>query len=109
MLIARFHAVFNHLAEGDLAFYGALSKSVGDIPANVVVGDLFVATWANQVVWYEVIAPPEHGRVFVRLYSRIFQGGDYDHVSLDLLTASVTRDLFERARAHGFRTVRRSN
>lgn len=109
MLTTHFQDVLHHLAEGDLAFYGALCQALCDVPASIEVGDLFVATGSNQLIWYEVLEVPRQGRVFVRCYSRILKRGEYDCVSLEALSASVTRGLFERARAHGFRTVRRSD
>jgi hypothetical protein len=98
-----------HLAEGDLSFFGELSQALGEVPSQIHVGDLFVATWSAQVVWYEVLEAPSQGKIFVRLYSRAFKQGDYDRVPVSLLRARVNRRLFERARAHGFRTVRPLN
>jgi hypothetical protein len=86
-----------------------LRGSLDDVPAVVAVGDLFVATWARQVIWYEVLELVTHTHVLVRLHSRIFKQGEYDVIRLDALEARVTRGLFERAQAHGFRTVRQSN
>lgn len=68
-----------------------------------------MATWSAQLNWYETLETPQRGKVFVRVYSRIFTRGDYDRVPIELLAARVSRRLFERARAHGFRTVRPSN
>jgi len=105
----RFEDVLHHLAEGDFAFCGQLSPALSAVPAKIAIGDLFVAILANQAVWYEVLLPPRLGQVQVRCYSRIFKRGDYDRVSVEDLTVCVTRPLFERARAHGFRTVRPHN
>jgi hypothetical protein len=106
----HFQLLLERLAEGDLSFYGALSENLGDVPAHIAIGDLFIGAGSGPIImWYEALEPSREGTVFVRYYSRVIKRGDYDRVGLNALAASVTRGLFDRARANGFRTIRRYN
>ncbi len=97
------------LAEGDASFYGSLSVELGGVPeaARIKIGDLFVGVGTSQAVWYEILEPMRSGSLFVRCFSAMNKRGEYDRVKPGSLTAAVTRELFERARTNGFRTVRR--
>jgi hypothetical protein len=106
----RFQRVVKQLVEGDLSLFAEISQDVAFVPSSVVAGDLFVASNGTASCnWYEVIEPALDDLVFVRLFSWAFRQGEYDHVELDHLAARVTRRLFERARANGFRSVRLFN
>lgn len=97
------------LADGDLSFYGSLSADLSSVPEpeRIKIGDLFVGVNTSQAVWYEVLEPLRRGSLFVRCFSATNRRGEYDRVKLGSLSATVTRELFERARTNGFRTVRR--
>lgn len=107
----HFQGLLQHLAEGDLTLYGTLSVELGEVPkaSRIKIGDLFVGVNTRQSVWYEALEPAKRGSLFVRSYSWAFKRGEYDRVQVAALTATVTRELFERAKANGFRTIRRAN
>lgn len=96
------------LADGDLSFYGSLSVELGSVPEadRVKIGDRFVGVGTSQAVWYEVLEPLRRGSFFVRCFSAAMKRGEYDRVRPASLTATVSAELFERARVNGFRSVR---
>lgn len=99
----------SHLAEGDLLFYGEISAALAKVPSRIQAGDVYITPFTSQIVWYEVLGDECEGQVLVRAYSRSLKQGEYDYVAPSHLVARVTRRLFERARAQGFRTVRACN
>lgn len=92
---------------GDLNLFAEISDELSEVPPTVSVGDLFISCEPHLTNWYEVLALPRDARVAVRLFSLVFKQGDYDEVDPGRFAAKVTRRLFTRAQANGFRSVRR--
>jgi hypothetical protein len=106
--LSTFQTLVEHLAEGDLAAYGEITRALGEVPRAPAAGEVFLAT-GTQLVWYEALGSTADGLVCVRAYSKLLKTGEYDYVPPARLSVRVARWLFERARAHGFRTVRACN
>jgi hypothetical protein len=101
--------LIDHLTEGDPSAYTEVRPALTEVPTEVEAGDVFVTPGASQVVWYEVLDAECQAQIFVKAYSRSLKSGEYDYVRPTQLVARVSRWLFERARVHGFRTVRACN
>lgn len=86
-----------------------MRPALAEVPHEVEAGDVFLTAGTSQLVWYEVLDAECQAQLFVRAYSRSLKAGEYDYVTPRQLVARVSRWLFERARVHGFRTVRACN